>query len=137
MKYMNKNNGKVVSIIGTLWCFLALCVSCIQPNINVNDMFFPTLSIYSIPGTILLLIAISEFDYMDKHNISMSSNRKKLNNFNIITIVFVNIPTFAIGLYKIIDLSKESEIDVFIKGIALLVFLIIVIIKFINIVKDD
>lgn len=125
-------NGKIIGIIGSIWCFGAIIISLFISG--TIEEFFVFLAFYSILGTIMLLISLSEFSYIRKKNYLTTPFREKLNDFNIVILSFVNIPLIFIIIKSLVENGGgiSEPVKLFFCG----PLLFIVILKLIQIMKD-
>lgn len=127
-----KENGKIIGIIGSIWCFGAIIISLFSSD-NIEE-FFALIAFYSILGTIMLLISLSEFSYIRKKNYLTTPFREKLNDFNIILLSFVNIPLIFLIIKTLVE--NGGDISEPVKLFFMVPLLFIVILKLIQIMKD-
>ena len=144
------NRGvKVVSIVGMLWCFCSTILSLITFNNYGNSnwqnlgIFFTGLCVMAIPGTILLLIATFELSKSKVTDNKEYASEDKLNNYRIITLSFVNIPAIIFLIYSVFNSIDNNTVlndngNIFyIKLTVLLILLVIIIAKFISMIRYD
>lgn len=93
--------GKTLSIVGSIFIFVGI-ISTLFVSSTIKE-FFLMVEVYSFLGTIFSLISIAEYHNLKKNNIPIEYKREVMYNFNLILVIFVNIPFLAILSYYLLD----------------------------------